>query len=162
MPRYLTAQQFGRTMRLGLWAWLFWSLPIYLVLEVGAFLIIGEGFGKTAGELVSPFLAFAVPWAIFAPLVWWLRILEEQGTSPKQLARGWVLSVAVFFIAVIVAVIYSGIEFRLIDPKDALGRFVAGVLLSLPSYFITYRMMLRVISTRMATATGRRLSQDSH
>jgi hypothetical protein len=77
-------------MKLSLWTWLLWSIPAYLVLEVGPFLIIGWGFKKTVGELAGPYLAFAVPWAVFAPLVWWLRIREEQGTSPKQLARGWV------------------------------------------------------------------------
>jgi chromate transport protein ChrA len=148
-------------MRLSLWAWLFWSLPIYLVLEVGPFLIVGWGHKKTVGELVGPYLAFAVPAVIMMPLVWWLRMSEELGTSPKRLARRWVLSAAMFFVAVIVAVFYSGVEFRLIDPKDALGGFVAAVLLSVPSYFITYRMMLRVISTRMARETGRCLSQDS-
>jgi hypothetical protein len=148
-------------MRLSLWAWLFWGLPIYLVLEAGPFLIIGWGLKKTVGELAGAYLAFAVPAVILLPLVWWLRVSEEQGTSPKRLARGWVLSTAMFFVAVIATVIYSGIEFRLIDPKDALGGFVAAVLLSVPSYFVTYRMMLRVISTRTAGETGQRLPQDS-
>jgi hypothetical protein len=151
VPRYLTAQQFGRTMRLSLWAWLFWTLPIYLVLEVGPFLIIAWGLKKTVGELVGPYIAFAVPAVIMMPLVWWLRMSEEQGASPKRLARGWVLSTAMFFVAVIVAVFYSGIELRLVDPKDALGGFVVAVLASVPSlYFIVYRRALRVISTRSA------------
>jgi hypothetical protein len=36
------------------------------------------------------------------------------------------------------------------DPKYALGGFVGAVFLSVPSYFITYRRMLEVISTRAA------------
>lgn len=136
-------------MRLSLWAWLFLALPIYLVLEVGPFMIIGWVLKKSVGELVGPYLAFAVPAVIIFPLVWWLRIWEEQGASPKRLARGWVLSTALFLIAGIVATFYSGIELRLMAPKDALGGFIVAVLLIVPSlYFITYRRTLRVISTR--------------
>jgi hypothetical protein len=149
-------------MRLSLWAWLLWALPIYLVLEVGPFLIIGWGLEKTIGELVGPYLAFAVPAVIMMPLVWWLRVWEKQGTSPKRLARGWVLSTAMFFVAGIVATFYSGVELRLMDPKDAMGGFVVAVLLSIPSLFVIYRMALRVISTRATGETGRHLSQDSH
>ena len=146
-------------MRLSLWAWLFWSLPSYLLLEVGAFVIIGWYFKKTVSDLAGPYLAFAVPWAIFAPLVWWLRMWEEQGASPKGLARGWVLSMAAFFIAVMVATIYSGIELHLMDPSDALGTFVAVILLSVPTlYFVAYRRTLDVISTR---AAGKHDSSDS-
>lgn len=138
-------------MKLSLWAWLVWMLPGYLVLEVGASLIVGVFLKKTAGELVGPFLAFAVPCAIFAPLVWWLRIREEEGASPKHLALGWVFSAALFFVAVMAATFYSGIELRLMDPKYVFGAFVVAVLLSVPSlYFIAYRRMLRVISTRAA------------
>jgi hypothetical protein len=150
VPRYLTAQQFGRTIRLSVWAWLLWSLPLYLVLEIGLFLIIRWGFKKTVGELVVPYLAFAVPAVVMMPLVWWLRMSEEQGASPKRLARGWVLCMAMFFVAVIGAVLYSGIEFRLIDPKDALGWFVVAVPLSVPSLYFMYRRTLSVISTRTA------------
>lgn len=160
MPRYLIAQQFGRPMRLNLWRWLSLSLPIYFVMELGAFLTIAWYLNKTVGELVGPYLAFTVPWAIVAPLVWWLRILEEQGISPKRLALGWLLSIALFFVAVMVATVYSGIELRLMDPKDALGAFVVTVLLSIPSlYFVAYRRTLRVISTR---AAGKRDTASSN
>jgi hypothetical protein len=141
-------------MRLSLWAWLFWSLPIYLLLEVGPFLIIGWGLKKTVAELVGPYLAFAIPFAIIMPLVWWLRVSEEQGTSSKRLARGWTLSTATFFIAVIAAAFYSGVELRFMDPMDALGGFVVSVLLSVPSLYFMYRRTLRVISTRAAGETG--------
>ncbi len=138
-------------MRLSLWAWLLWSLPIYLVLEAGPFLIIGWGLKKTVGELIGLYLAFAVPAVILMPLVWWLRVREEQGASPKRLARGWVLSTALFLVAVIVATCYSGVELRLMDPMDALGGFVVSVLLGVPSlYFSMYRRTLRAISTRAA------------
>jgi hypothetical protein len=136
-------------MRLSLWAWLFWTVPIYLALEVGAFLIIGLALKKSVGDLAAPFLAFAVPALIMFPLVWWMRIREGQGASPKRLAREWVLSTSLFLIGVIVATFYSGIELRLINPEDALGGFIVSVLLSIPSlYFIAYRRTLRVISAR--------------
>lgn len=85
------------------------------------------------------------------PLVWCLRIWEQEGTSPKRLARGWVLSTALFFVVVIIATFYSGIELHLMDPKDALGGFVVTVLLSVPiCYFGMSRRVLRTISTRTA------------
>src|SRR5450631_2226002 len=143
VPRYLTAQQFGRTMKLSLWAWLLWTLPIYLVLELGPFLIIGWGLKITVGELVGPFLVFAVPAAILMPLVWWLRVWEEEGASPKRLARGWGLSVALFGVAVQIAAFYSGIKFHLMDPDDAVGGFITVFLLGVPIfYFVMYHMAL--------------------
>jgi len=116
-------------MRLSLWAWLLWSLPIYLVLEVALFLIIGLGFKRTVGELVGPYLAFAAPALIMMPLVWLLRMWEGQGASPKRLARGWGLCVVLFGVAVQIATFYSGIKLRLIDPDDAIGGFITVFLL---------------------------------
>ncbi len=160
MPRYLTAQQFGRTMRLSIWAWLLWTLPIYLAMELGVFLTFTWYLNKTVGELVGPYLAFALPWAIVAPLIWWLRMLEEQGTPPKPLARGWLLTTSIFFAAVMVAALYSAVELHLIDPKDALGAVVVAVLLSVPSlYFVAYRRTLKVISAR---AAGKRENASSN
>src|ERR1035437_5598277 len=124
MSRCLTAREFGRTIRLSLWGWLLRGLPIYLGMEFGAFLLVGFALRKTVGELAHPYIAFALPAVIFFPLVWWLRAREEEGASPKRLARGWVLSMSLFFLAVIAATFYSGIELRLMDPKDALGGFV--------------------------------------
>ena len=72
--------------RENIWVWLFWGLGIYLVLELGPFLIAGRGLNKPAQELAGPYLAFAVPCVILAPLIWWLRKWEEQGASPKRLA----------------------------------------------------------------------------
>jgi hypothetical protein len=97
-------------MKLSLWAWLFWGLPIYLVLEVVPFLIIGYGLKKTVAELVGPYLAFAVPAVILISLVWWLWVWEEQGTSPKRLARGWGTSVTLWGVSLLVATTYSGVK----------------------------------------------------
>lgn len=141
--------------RESIWVWLFWGLGLYLVLEVGPVQIIGWVFKKTSGELVGLYLAFSVPWAIMAPLIWWLRKWEEQGASPKRLARGWGLSMALFGVAGIVATYYSGIELRLMDPKDAVGGFVATVLLSVPLfYFVMYRMALTRLSSRADGKSG--------
>jgi len=160
VPRYLTAQQFGRTMRLSLWAWLFWGLPIYLVLELGPFLMIGYGFKKTEGELIGPYLAFAVPPLILMPLVWWLRVWEEQGTSPKRLARGWGMGVAFWGVSVLAATTYSGVNLRLIDPMDALVCFVGSVLLSVPiAYFMLYYMAITRLSSRSAAKIAGRPPQ---
>jgi hypothetical protein len=135
--------------RESIWVWLFWGLGIYLVLELAACRIAAQVLNKTAGELAGPYLAFAVPWAILAPLIWWLRKREERGISPKRLARGWGLGMAVFGVAVAVAVFYSGMALRLMDPTDVAGGFIATVLLSVPIlYFGMYYTALRSISAR--------------
>ena len=141
--------------RESIWVWLMWSLLFYLVLEVGPFLITASALKKTAGELVGPYLAFAIPWVIMAPLIWWLRKWEEQGASPKRLARGWGLSMALFGVTGIAATYYSGTELHLMDPKDAVGGFVFTLLLSVPTfYFGMYHMALRRISARAARSRG--------
>jgi len=155
VPRYLTAQQFGRTMKLSLWAWLLRALPGYLALEVGPFLIIGLGLKKTVGELLGPYLAFAAPAVILMPLVWWLRVWEKQGISPKRLARAWGVSVALWGVSVVVATIYSGVKFGFMDPMDALGGLIVSVLLSVPIlYFMSYYMAIATVSSRAAANGG--------
>lgn len=130
------------------WVWLFWSLGIYLALELGPFLIAKHVLNKTAGDLAGPYVAFAAPWAIMAPLIWWLRKWKEQGASPKRLARGWGLSTALFGVAVVVGVMYSGVKLGLMDPMDAVGGLLVSVLLSVPVlYFTLHYIVLRHFST---------------
>jgi chromate transport protein ChrA len=132
-----------------IWAWLLWSLGLYLVLEMGPFLITGWVLKKTAGGLARSYLAFALPAAIIMPLIWWLRKWEEKCTSPKRVARGWGLSVALFDIAMMVALFYSGVVLGLIDPRNAVGGFIVAVLGSVSIvYFSMYRMALARISSR--------------
>lgn len=151
MPRYLAAQQFGRPMKLSFWTWLLWAIPINLILEVGWFLAVGWVLKKTVGELAAPYLAFAVPSVVIMSLVWWLRMWEQEGTSPKRLARGWGLSMALFGTMVAGAFFYSGVSLRLMNPEDALGGVVATILLIAPiSYFGMSRRVLRTISKRSA------------
>lgn len=139
--------------RESIWVWLFWGLGIWLVLELGPFFIAGRVLKKNAGELAGPYLAFAVPWAIMTPLIWWLRKWEERDASPKRLARGWGLSMALFSVTVMGALFYSGVELRLMNRADAMGGFIVGVLLSVPiSYFVLYQRALTRISSR---TTGR-------
>jgi hypothetical protein len=141
--------------RESIWVWLFWSLGIYLALELAASRIAAQVLNKTADELAGPYLAFAVPWAILAPLIWWLRKWEEQDASPKRLARGWGLSMALFGVAVAVAVFYSGMVLRLMDPTDVVGGFIATVLLSVPIlYFVGSHLMLTRLSARAVSKHG--------
>jgi hypothetical protein len=142
-------------LRKSIWAWLFWGLGIYFVLEFGACRVAAQVLNKTAGDLAGPYLAFAVPWAILAPLIWWLRKWEERGASPERLARGWGLGMALFGAAVVVAVFYSGMVLRLMDPTDVVGGFLATVLLSVPIlYFGMYYTALRSISARAVSKHG--------
>lgn len=138
-----------------IWVWLFWGIGIYLALELGPFLIAGQVLKKTVGEMAGPYLAFAMPWVIMVPLIWWLRKREEQGTSPKRLARGWGLSMALFGVVLGFAVFYSGVKFSLIGLSDAVISFVTTALFSgLIFYFGMYHMALKRISSRTAAKLG--------
>lgn len=138
-----------------IWVWLFWGLGTYLALELGPFLLAGVTLKKTAAELLCPYLAFAMPGVIFMPLVWRLWQREKQRPSPKQLAREWGVSVALFGLAVVGAVIYSGVRLGLMNPSDAIGSLVISVLLSVPiSYFTLYHMTLTRISSKAAGEGG--------
>jgi hypothetical protein len=141
--------------RESIWVWLFWGLGIYLALELGPFLIAGRVLEKTAGEMAGPYLAFAMPWAIMAPLIWWLRKWEEQGASPKRLARGWGLSMALFGVVLGFAVFYSGVKLRLMHMSDAVSSFVTMALFSgLIFYFGMYHRALTRISSRTTGKQG--------
>lgn len=141
--------------RESIWAAMFWGLGIYLALELGPFLIAGRVLKKTAGELAGPYLAFAVPAAIIMPLIWWLRKLEEQGASPKQVARGWGLSAAVFCVALGIALFYSGVKLGLMDRGDAIVSFIAMALWGgCIVYFTLYHIALKRISERAASKHG--------
>ena len=138
-----------------IWVWLFWGLGIYLLLELGPFLIAGHVLKKTVGDMAGPYLAFAMPWAIMAPLIWWLRKREEQGASPRRLARGWGGSMALFGVVLGFAVFYSGVQLSLIRLSDAVISFVTMALFSgLIFYFGMYHMALKRISSRTTAKAG--------
>lgn len=129
--------------------WLSCGFGFYLVLELGPFFLVGHALRKPFGELVGPYLAFAAPGAILLSLVWLLKKWEKQGVSSKLLARGWSLMMALFGIALTVAVSYSGFELRLIGPKDAVVGFIpSGLLAVFVFYFGMYHMALKHFSAR--------------
>lgn len=147
----LSISEFGEN----IWAWMFLGLVFWLVLELGPFCIAGRVFKTTAGELAGPYLAFAVPWAVMAPLIWWLRKCEERGVSPKRLAQGWGLSTVPLGVAVAIAVFYPGAEFRLMDRKDAVVSFIVVELFSVPILYCTlYYMALAIASSRTSGKLG--------
>ncbi len=141
--------------RESIWVWLFWGLGTYLVLESGPFFIVGSVLKKTAGEMAGPYLAFALPAVIVMPLIWWLRKWEEGGASPKRLAHGWGLSMALWVLALAVAVFYSGAKFRLMTPSDAGISFVTSALFSgLILYFVGYHRALARLSSKADEKLG--------
>ncbi len=141
--------------RENIWIWLLWGIFMYLVLELGPFVLVAAILKRSAGELVGPYLAFAIPWMFLAPLIWWLRRWEEQGASHKRLAHGWALAVALFAILVAFAVCYSGVVLFLVKPTDAITNFLVAVLLIPPVlYFVMYLNALRIISGRPVAMQG--------
>jgi hypothetical protein len=137
--------------RESVWVWLFWGLGIYLLLEFGSFLLAAMLLKKTIGELVIPYIAFAIPWVIFAPIIWWLRKWEEQGASPTRLARLWALGVAVFGTTIYLAAFYSARMLDFMSGTDALIDCVVVVLLTIPVLtFVLYQRAIRVLSARTA------------
>ena len=131
--------------------WLLWIIGVYLVLEIVPFLLVGLVFKKTASELAGPYLAFAVPCAIMAPLVWFLRRSERRGLEPKRLARRWGVSGVIFGTSAVVATIYCCVNLGLMDTKNALGILFGAVLLSTPiAYFTLYHT---IISSRMTCSS---------
>ena len=139
----------------GIGVWLYGALGAYLALELLPFLVAALASQKTVGELSGPYLACAMPAVIFLPLVWWLRRREKQGASPKVLARGWGVSGALWCAVTIIAVIYSGAKFQLINSKDSVDDLVFSALLGVPIvYFTLYYAVLMRISTRSTTKFG--------
>jgi hypothetical protein len=76
---------------------------------------------KSSGEMVLPYLAFAVPCiavAVVAPL---LRTWEGRGASPRTLAVAWSLCMTILLFGVFASTFYSAAELRLMDRGDAVG-----------------------------------------
>lgn len=138
-----------------IWAWMFWGLCVYLSLELGSFYIAKQVLHKNIGEFAGPYLAFAMPAAVFLPLVWRLLKREVMGVSPKRLARGWGLVMVLFFVVEAGAVFYSGVKLGFIDLSDAVIYFVVAALYcGLIAYFSMYQFMLKRISGRAAGRKG--------
>lgn len=135
-----------------LWVWLFWAIGIWLVLELGPFFIAALALRKSAGELAGPYLAFAVPWAIMAPLIWWLKKWEERSVEPKRLARACGVSTALFGVVLLLAGSYSGVKLGILNPMDALGGLILSVFLCVPIFYFTVHHM--VMTSRSSRARG--------
>lgn len=131
------------------WTWTFRSAGVYLALELALFVVVERVFHIPVGKLIGPYLANGAPGTIFFPVIWWLRKLEERGASPRRLAVGWGLCTALFFSATNVALLYSAVAFRLINPDDALWGFVLAEIGGVPAaLFTAYSTALKRISTR--------------
>lgn len=95
-----------------------WALVLYLTLEMVPAFIVKLVLNKPFGELVGPYVAFAMPGMVFVPLAWWLRQREGKGLSSRSLALGWGLYMALFVSLVTSALFYSGAELQVIKPKS--------------------------------------------
>ena len=131
--------------------WLVEGLSLYLVLGIGLFLVLQFALKKTAAELACPFLACATPEPILLAVVWWLRRREEQGVSPKRLAREWGVSVTAWGAALVVAIAYAGARLGFLDPTDAVGGLIVTELVGIPTmYFTTYYAVIAGMSSKAA------------
>lgn len=134
------------------------ALCLYLVLELGLFLVVKAVIRVTTGDLVGPYLAFAVPAVICLLLAWRLKRWEEHGPSSRLLALGWSLGTVFLFSTVIIAFFYSGLRLHFLNLGDAKG-FIAVAVVGVPiAFFIWYRVVLSHISARAA----RNVDDPSH
>jgi hypothetical protein len=133
------------------WKRLFRDICVYLLFECGLFVIVNRLVHATEAKLFGPYLALAVPGVIFLLLVRVLWRWEERGPSPRSLAFGWGLSVALFFLAVCAALFYSIVELQLDNPSDAVWTIgMMGVSFTVLGFSIPYKMTLERISAKAA------------
>lgn len=140
-----------------LWRKMAWAYLLGLVLTLIPFAIAGLVLHTSARALAGPYLAFLAPQWIVLTVVMWLRKLEERGASPKRLAIGWGVTIALFYWAVIAACIYVGMTLRIVKPGDPMWVFVFGMMAivgTASSYFIGYKRTLEVIRARARPAAG--------
>jgi membrane protease YdiL (CAAX protease family) len=129
----------------------FRAVGLYLVAELGFFVLIKRFFRATWSELAGPYLAFAMAMMFFLLLVWWLRNWEKRNPSPRRLALGWGLSVAVFASMVDGAFAYSGVVLGLINPhavRDWGGWSFAVIASILCVSIVVYQGAYRIVQAR--------------
>jgi fluoride ion exporter CrcB/FEX len=124
------------------------ALILYLVLELGLFLVVKVVLHATAHELAGPFLAYAVPGATLLPFAWWLRKWEGHSPPPKRLALGWSLCVALISSLIGGAFYYSGVHLHLLNPKEVISFVVEGLAGVLTTSVSMYYMVLPRIAAR--------------
>ncbi|MGB6871087.1 MAG: hypothetical protein WBD93_15855 [Acidobacteriaceae bacterium] len=142
-----------------IWRWLFRGIGIFLVLEISSFVILGFALKKTAIELAGPYFAIAAPSSVMFFVIWQLNRRVAEGVKPQELARNWSLSVAIFFVAMAVAIYYSGAALGLMPPNSALMDLVIALLIGIPCVsWGVYKIALIRISaiTGSQSQTGQR------
>ena len=124
---------------------------LYLVGELGLFVLVKLLFRATWSELVGPYLAFAVPMMIFLLFVWLLRTWENSNPSPRRLALAWGLNVALLASMVDGAFDYSGAAFGIINLRHVSdwGDWGFAVVMSiLCGAVVTYQGVYRLARAR--------------
>ena len=132
-----------------LWPKMVWAVVLLLVLLLVPAFLVKLLLRKALGEMVYPYLAYAVPCLTFLFVALLLRTWEGRGASPKALAVAWSLCTTLFMFSAFAATFYSGVELHLIDHGDAVGGFmVACVGGAFAGVFTTYSRVLKVTSAR--------------
>lgn len=135
---------------------LIWVLSVFgvaLAVEFVLFVEANQVFHQTVAVLTAPYMVFpAMP---FFCLVFsmWLRKLEDRSVSPRWLALGWGLLIALFFSGIAAGVFYSGVKFHVIDPGEFWLFFTVESAPTIGFSVMTYKMALKRISAR-APANG--------
>jgi hypothetical protein len=132
-----------------LWSKMFWAAGLLLVLLLVPTFLIKLLLRKAVGDMVYPYLTYAVPCLTFLFVALLLRTWEDHGASPRRLALAWSLCTTLFIFVVFAATFYSGVELHLVDPGDAVGAFVVACVGGASvGLFITYSRVLKVTSAR--------------
>jgi len=138
-------------LRANIWVKMFWAIVLFLAYVFVAALLVMLVLHKSAGEMVGPYLAYAVPGPIFLLVVLWLRAWEDRGASPKLLALVWCLCTTLFMFTIVGATTYSGVVLHLIDSEDRVAFFiVSGVMGAFIVPLTMYRRVLKVATERAA------------
>lgn len=95
------------------------ATSIYLAVQLAFFSIIKRFFHVTWGELAGPYLTGAASIIIFLLLIRRLNAWEKNGPSPRKLAFGWGLSMALFIAMIDSSWVYLGVKVSLIK-RDVL------------------------------------------
>lgn len=144
--------------QVNIWMRRFWDCAICLSWELVLFIVIKLLFRIPWGGVLRPYITFAVPTVIFFLLVVLLNKWERRTATPRWLALGWGLSVALFASMLTGATAYSGLQFRFIGLDDLRFFGVVGLVVvlsaSIPAYQSAYRSLLARISARVAKNTG--------
>ena len=142
---------------------MFWTTVLNFVFMLLPTVLVMLYFHKSEVEVAGPYLAFAVPVPVFVLLATWLRVLEDRGWSPRQLALGWSLMMFLFSLVGGVATFYSAIRLRFVSPEGVRALAVVCVFLPFIAPFTIYRRVLKVAAMRAAKRSdGARVNLPPH